>query len=225
MIKLKEIRHDSNITDMYDKIKRSCEESFWVDHGINHIEKVIHTVEYIMSNIECSDEMVECSKIAAFLHDIGCISGKDNHAENSYLISKEYLKDKDISAENKELILEAIRNHSDGGNTLIGIVLAFADKFDHDKGRLEPTGREIEGLNQIQYIERIDIKLENKKIIVNFLASPLFDKEAFSKYYFIPKMIKTTKALCNYLNIDGVIELNGEEWLLNYTVSNKVYTN
>jgi len=216
MITCNEIKNDPYIIDIYNKIEEISVKEFWATHGWTHILKVINTVENVMTKLICNEEIIECGKIAALLHDIGCIKGKTNHALESYNMANEYLLGKDISPEYKKIILDAIIDHSEGKNltSIVGAVLVFADKIDYDKLRLMPLVYEIENFNEIQYIDNIDILLSDSCLTVKFVVSNLFNRASIEKFYFTPKMFKAINNFSKYLNMESCVKLNDVEWKL-----------
>lgn len=202
---------------MYDRIDEISNTELYATHGWSHVRNVTNTLANLMTMLNCSEDMIECGKIAALLHDIGCIYGKENHATNSYNIAKEYLKNKDISEEYKNIILDAIIDHSEGKNlnNIINPILTFADKIDYSKSRLTSLGYEIENFNEIQYIDKVNVLLDSNQLIVQFIAKENFNKESLEKYYFTPKIFKAIHNFAKYLNIEAHIKLNNDEWIYN----------
>ncbi|MDD2505689.1 MAG: HD domain-containing protein [Bacilli bacterium] len=216
MITYNEIKNDPYIIDIYDKIEKFSNKELYATHGWSHILNVVDTVDKIMKELNVSEEIIECGKIAALLHDIGCINGKDNHAVLGYNMATKYLEGKDMSQDYKESILEAILNHggSKSLDNIIATTLVFADKIDFDKTRLTPLGYEIESFNQIQYIDHIDIIISDNNLIVKFIVNDMFDKDSLEKYYFTPKIFKAIYNFGEYLNLKPCVKLNDDEWIL-----------
>lgn len=212
-----QIRNDNYIVSLYNNIEKgNNDEKLWANHSWGHIDSVIRIVEKMLSLLKYDEKTIERAKVAALLHDIGCIKGKNDHAIRSYEMAKQYLESKLIDEESIELIVNAIKNHSDGIETknIIDATLFFADKLDYTKNRLTEEGHKIEGFKEIQYIDDIDIMLENNTLIVNFIASDLFNKEALEKFYFTPKIFNAVHKMSDYINVKGIVKLNGQDWVL-----------
>jgi len=216
MITYEEIKSDPYIVDIYNKIEKLSIKEFWATHGWSHVLNVINTVETVMKKLNYSSEMIECGKIAALLHDIGCIKGKKNHATESYNIAIKYLTSVDISNEYKKMILDAIVDHSEGNNitSIVGAVLIFADKIDYDRKRIMPLGYSIENFNQIQYIDHIEILLSKDSLIVKFVVSDMFDRFSLENFYFTPKVFAAIYKFSKYLKLRPCVKLNDNEWIL-----------
>lgn len=216
MITYEEIKNDPYIVDMYNRIEKLGVNELWATHGWSHILKVVNTVEVVLKKLEYDKETIEIGKIAALLHDIGCIKGKENHANESYNIVSKYLADKDLSDENKSVILNAILNHGGSKNVtnIIEAVLVFADKIDYDKDRLLPLGYSVEGFNQIQHIVRINVDISKDTLIVRFITNDVFDKVSLEQYYFTPKIFKAIYNFSEYVHLKPCIKLNDIGWTL-----------
>lgn len=50
-------------------------------------------IEVILKNLNFDYYYINNAKIAALLHDTGCIEGKENHPERSYHFAKDFLKE------------------------------------------------------------------------------------------------------------------------------------
>jgi len=117
----RKIKNDKYIKEIFKRISEvEIEKEYWVNHGLHHTNNVIYIVENILEQLEYDNNFIEQSKIAALLHDIGNIYGRDNHAYNSFRLAKEYFIKNNIDTGNNNLILEAIKHHRNGisGNKL-----------------------------------------------------------------------------------------------------------
>lgn len=214
---------------MFDKIKNdeyiincfieadnpNSQDGFWVYHGINHVNNVVEMVEKIMVQFNYDEEYIENAKIAAILHDVGFFGIKEDHEIRSYDIAKKYFEEKNIELKYKEEILDAIKNHRDGfdSSNFMTLVLVLADKIDIKKTRLAPEGYEIDGLNQYQYIEDINVKKEGNDIIFQFIINSNCDKLKLEEYYFTDKVIKSIRSFANHCSLNLKLLWNDEEWV------------
>lgn len=214
MIKYSDVLNDKYIKDIFEKTEafETLESvSAWCDHGTKHSLKVVAIIEKIMLHLNCSKEDVELGKITGLLHDIGAVEGKKDHATRSYNMSKVYLENKDISEVNKNTILSAIIDHSNGENiqSIIGASLLIADKIDLDKTRILKEGTKVEGVKELCNIDKIDIDFEANNMKINFITNDAFSKTELMKFYFITKSIKTIFKASDYLNIKPQFSING----------------
>lgn len=199
-----------NINEVLNKVEngllRGC-------HGRYHAMFVVDKVEYILKSLSFDSKTVELGKIAALLHDIGNIAGRRNHARKSAALAEVFLDDlKDLLPAEKEMIVQAIGDHSDGENIIspIGAALLLADKVDVSiRRRLhkEPIDNWYRNLLQI---EDVDINTYGTEIIINFITTEVFSKEAFADGYrenfnLITKAAEYLGCTCNF-QFDGMKE-------------------
>lgn len=211
------IYNDKLIRDIYDKInKRENEnENAWAHHDFNHVKNVIKMMEQILVVLGYQDKtLFEEAKISAILHDIGALEGKENHAERSYEFAKKYFAENNINLENKELVLNAIRNHSSGFDTdnIIQLALILADKLDITYTRPTKSGLNVAGMRQMQYIEDIFIDMDKANISIKFICNENLDKTELEEYYFMRKVGNAIKSFANKFNFKYKVNLNELEW-------------
>lgn len=209
------VLNDKTIIDLYKEIS-NLEESFGIycKHSLNHVKNVAHTVEHILKCLKCDQKIIEDAKIASILHDIGCIKGKQDHAKRSYEMAKLYIKANQVVLNNKQLALEAIKNHRDGFETdnIIALAVIFADKIDLSKNRLSKIGYNVEGARQMRFIKKVEVNIIDDNLVVQFITESQFDRLDFEKFYFIPKVFKAISGFANKFNLKPLVLINNEEW-------------
>lgn len=183
-------------------------------HNYNHVINVANIIESILSKLGYNEETIESAKIAAILHDLGCIEGKKDHPYRSSIITKKYFSDNNIKLENEQEVLAAILNHSNGfdAENIITSVLVFADKIDIKYNRLAKAGYNNIGARQMQYVRDIVIDVIDERIIVDFITDSNINMEEYCSWYFLPKVFKSIAGFSNKINMQYMINLNGEFW-------------
>ena len=211
------IKNDKYIIGCYLKADDpNSEDGFWVYHGMKHINNVVEMVEKILIQFDYDLEYIENAKIAALLHDVGFLGIKKDHEIRSYEMAKKYLEENKIELKYKDEILDAIKNHREGfdSESFMTLVLILADKIDIKKSRLAPEGYEIDGLNQYQYVEDINISKNNNELIFNFIVDNNCDKKTLEEYYFTIKVLKAIKKFAEHLSLNLKLLWNDEEWII-----------
>ena len=185
-------------------------------HNYNHVTNVAKTIETVLKQLGYNDEYIDDAKIAAILHDTGCVEGKNSHPVRSRAFSKEYFDSNNIHLQNEDLILEAILNHSDGFNAdnMMTLVLIFADKLDNKNTRLSKAGYNNVGARQMQYINDIIVKIDKDLLTVNFMTDKEFNVEEYMAWEFFKKIFKSIESFSNKLELKHIVYLNGQEWNL-----------
>ena len=209
-----EIINDREIIELYKKIEiYEKETGGWAFHNMEHIKNVTEIVSKILQDLKFGDVVITKAKIACFLHDIGAIQGKENHAERSYEYAKNYFSKK-FDYEVLSDVLEAIRIHSDGFDTdnIIALALIFADKLDIKKTRISEEGKIIVGNRQYSHIDDINVSINSNCLNINFLIDDKVDINELNEYYFTKKLFKAIKSFSNKLNLKQRITINGHKW-------------
>lgn len=206
--------NNSELNEIIDSINEKNKDTLLACHGRYHTTFVVNTIEMILQNLEYSKEIVELGKIAGLLHDIGTITGKKNHAIKSSEMCKKFLDLTLLSEKEKEIIIHAIADHSNGLdiNSPIGAALLLADEIDISKNRVLELGHNDTWHKNLLYIDNIKLDIEDKKICINYQTTPNFSKEIlFSelKKDFLFS-IKYLGCACVYKINDEIIDLELE---------------
>lgn len=177
-------------------------------HGFGHVLRVMNYVEVLLTGLGASEHEIELGKIAAYLHDIGAIMGKNGHAERSADFVSSYLQKLDMNDVDRHIIVHAIRNHSTGGHleSKIGATLTFADKIDIRKSRMM---RFIDGIpyhDNVKHIFDVQLTVDKENIIVNIITDGLFDYLCLNDQ---AKVVNKPVEMAKYLERNCVFEIDG----------------
>lgn len=212
----KKVYYDEEIRNIYNKIdeKEEQNENAWCHHNFNHVDNVKNLVIEILSKLKCSKELIDEAKIAAILHDVGALEGKQNHAYRSYQFAKNYFAQNNIELKDNNLILEAIKNHSDGFDTdnIIQLALILADKLDIKCTRTTQNGLKIPGNREFNNITDIKIDLVKNNLEVFFYSNKYLNREELENYYFMDKVKNAIKSFSEKFELQYRVYLNDEEW-------------
>lgn len=111
----------------------------YTEHSFAHVEKAAATVEMILSTLNYSDRTVELAKIAAYLHDIGNVINRIDHAQSGAVMAFRLLDNFNMPAEEICTIISAIGNHDESTAQPLNAVsaaLIIADKTDVRRSRV-----------------------------------------------------------------------------------------
>ena len=186
----KDILKDLYFIDAYSMIEE-MKKDFPVNHGFIHINNVINNCLYLSDLFNLSIHQKELLLIAATLHDIGYLEGREDHALNGSLLAKEYLKNK-LNDDDISIISNAIKNH--GGKNLsdyeekVSLCLLLADKLDFSKTRYRKDNKKDVSL--FLSIENITLFETNINYQLNIVTT---NKELFNNFEEIHYFIKLNK--------------------------------
>ena len=170
----------------------------------------------MLKQLGYEDSFIEEAKIAAILHDTGAIEGKKNHANRSYNFAKKYISDNNIILENEDLVLEAIKIHSDGfdSDNIIALTLILSDKLDIKYTRVAKEGYNVKGMRELQYIKDILVEINNKNLKIQFICDEKINKSELEDFYFIKKVFKAIIAFSSKMKLNTQVLFNDDEWNL-----------
>lgn len=205
---------DPTILKQYQEVKIYEEKTGgWAYHDFEHVKNVTFLVEQILKSLAFSKEFIYKAKIAVLLHDVGASIGKEDHAYRSYLFAKNYFAIHHISFDDMDLVLEAIRIHSDGFDTdnMIALALILADKLDVKKTRISDAGLQVVGNRQYAHIEDILVKIEDQTLKINFITDAALDILEFQEYYFTKKIVQAVRSFASKLYLHYLILVDNNQ--------------
>ena len=111
----------------------------YTEHSTRHITIVSNRAGEILKTLGYDEKKVELAKIAGYLHDIGNVINRVDHAHSGAILSYDILKRMGMPIEDCVQVLMAIGNHDENtGNSVsdISAALILADKSDVHRSRV-----------------------------------------------------------------------------------------
>lgn len=111
----------------------------FTEHSFPHVCRVAQTAGDIMETLGCDDRMVELTKIAGFLHDIGNVVNRVDHSQSGAVMAFRILDRMNFPPEEIAAIVTAIGNHDEGTGVPVNkmsAALILADKSDVRRSRV-----------------------------------------------------------------------------------------
>ena len=203
------LNNDKELNNIIDSINKVNENSLFACHGRYHFTFVIKTIEELLTKLNYGEDIIELGKIAGLLHDIGAVEGKKGHAQRSSEMCIHFLDKTTLSQENKNIIIHAVEDHSNGDeiNSPVGAALLFADKIDLSKNRVLELGKQDHFHNNLLNVEEVILKVEDKNIIINYIVNDRFSREIFEEW---EKAITIPIKASTYLGCNCIFQFNGE---------------
>lgn len=180
------------------------------EHGLAHYKRVSLYVKQILEQLKVDDRTIELGMTAALLHDIGLSKGdKIDHAVESSKIFQKFINSNDINDEEKEILRQAIFDHSKGNNiqSLIGLALVLADKLDVTYHRTINASIQDKMNQNIQKIKRVNIDINDEELIVTYITDSNFDIKILKDW---DKSVKIPAKVAKYLGKKFVFFVNNQ---------------
>lgn len=139
MITFEEIKKNEEIKTYIRKADESLIALGYTEHSFAHVNKVAETAKYILKTMGYSDREAELAQIAGYLHDIGNVINRIDHAQSGAVMAFRILDRLGADAEDTATIITAIGNHDEGTAQAVNPVAAaliLADKTDVRQSRV-----------------------------------------------------------------------------------------
>jgi metal-dependent HD superfamily phosphatase/phosphodiesterase len=191
----------------------------YTEHSFAHTTKVADTAAYILQTLGYPEREIERAKIAGFLHDVGNLVNRVNHAQSGALMAFVVLSRMGADPEDVAAITAAIGNHDEGAAIAISPVTAaliLADKTDVRDSRVrnpEPISFDIhDRVNYAVKRSRLEINPEHTEIglFLDIDSSICSVMDYFE--IFIDRMILCRKA-AEKLGLKFALGINGQRLL------------
>lgn len=111
----------------------------YTEHSNAHVERAAASAYKILTTLGYEQRTCELAEIAAYMHDIGNVINRIDHAQSGAVMAFRLLDNLGMPANEISLIVSAIGNHDEGAAapvTPIAAALIIADKSDVRRSRV-----------------------------------------------------------------------------------------
>ncbi len=146
----------------------------YTEHGFAHAKRSSNYASYILRCLQYDDRTCELAAIAGYMHDIGNVVNRVDHAQSGALMAFQILNRLGMSPVEVALIVAAIGNHDEGTAAAVNPIAAaliLSDKGDVRRTRVrdkETVNADIH--DRVNYaVERAstEVDAENKTATLN----------------------------------------------------------
>ena len=165
MLTYEDIKNNESIKEYIRKADQSLYTRGYTEHSFAHVCKVAVTAEHILNILDASEHEIELAKIASYLHDIGNIVNRDNHAHTGAVIAFKILDDMGMEAADIATIVAAIGNHDEKSGIAVDKVsaaLILADKSDVRRSRVRNTD-----IATFDIHDRVNYSVTESDLVIN----------------------------------------------------------
>ena len=143
MIRFEDIKNSKEIKTYINKADESLKSLGYTEHSFAHVTKVALTANEILTKLGRYDERtVELSSIAGYMHDIGNVVNRIDHAQSGAIMAFRILDKMGMDVEEIAKVISAIGNHDESTAVPVNEVAAaliLADKSDVRRSRVRNT--------------------------------------------------------------------------------------
>lgn len=139
MIRKEEIQQNRDIRVYIEKADETMAALGYTEHSFAHVTKVANFAQQLLADLGYPARTAELAWIAGYLHDIGNIVNRIDHAQSGAVMSFRILDKLGFPPEEIATIVSAIGNHDEGTAFPVNEVAAaliLADKTDVRRSRV-----------------------------------------------------------------------------------------
>lgn len=111
----------------------------YTEHSNAHVERAAYTAHFILSELGYSERECELAQIAAYMHDIGNVVNRVDHAQSGAIMAFQLLHEMGMPADEICTIISAIGNHDEHTASPVNHIAAaliIGDKSDVRRSRV-----------------------------------------------------------------------------------------
>ena len=143
----------------------------YTEHSFAHVVRCAETASRLLSELGASEREVELARIAAYMHDIGNLVNRVDHAQSGAVMAFRILDKMGMPPEDTALVVTAIGNHDEGTAYPVNGVAAaliLADKTDVRRSRVrnQDTSK-FDIHDRVNYsVTKAELKINESKTLI-----------------------------------------------------------
>lgn len=144
MLTFEEVKNNSAIQTYIKCADESLIALGYTEHSFAHVSRTAATAKYILETMGYPERDVELAQIAGYLHDIGNLVNRVDHAQSGAVMAFRILDNMGADAEEIATITTAIGNHDEGTAVAVNPIAAaliLGDKSDVRRSRVRNVDR------------------------------------------------------------------------------------
>ena len=187
----------------------------YTEHSFAHTTKCAEVAGQLLKDLGYDDRDIELAKIAAYMHDIGNVINRADHAQSGAVMAFRLLEKMGLPAEDIATIITAIGNHDEKTAFPVNAVAAaliIADKTDVRRSRVRRKRTIHTDIHdRVNYaVEKADLKLDTENKTITLCLTIDTKISAVMEYFeiFIERMLLCRKAT-DYFGFSFKLNING----------------
>ena len=171
-----DIKHSEEIRTYIKQADASLKALGFTEHSFAHVTKCAEVAGALLQDLGYTDHEVELAKIASYMHDIGNVINRSDHAQSGAIMAFRILDKMGMSPEDTAAVITAIGNHDERTAFPVNAVAAaliLADKTDVRRSRVRSKKTIHTDIHdRVNYaVEKSDLHLDKEtKTLTLFLT-------------------------------------------------------
>ena len=187
----------------------------YTEHSFAHVTKCAQLASSILEQLGYDQRQVELARIAGYMHDIGNVVNRVDHAQSGAVMAFRILDKMGMAPEDVAVVVTAIGNHDEGTAYPVNAVAAaliLADKSDVRRSRVRNQATiRFDIHDRVNYaVERSDLKLDTDAKTLTLELTIDTEISSVMDYFeiFMNRMILCRKA-AEYFGLEFRMTING----------------
>ena len=214
-----DIKNSKEINNYIKQADASLKALGYTEHSFAHTTMCAEKAGVLLKELGYSEHEIELAKIAAYMHDIGNVINRNDHAQSGALMAFRILDKMGMTPEDTAAIITAIGNHDEKTAFPVNAIAAaviLADKTDVRRSRVRKRNTIYSDIH-----DRVNFAVKKTELKLNKEAKTLtahltIDTEISSvmDYFeiFLDRMLLCRKA-AGFFGLKFKININGSELL------------
>ncbi|MCL2578442.1 MAG: HD domain-containing protein [Oscillospiraceae bacterium] len=139
MVTFADVKKNEEIKIYIQNADQSMEALGYTEHAFAHVTKTAVLAGSLLKDLGQDARTVELGEIAGYMHDIGNLVNRSDHAHSGALMAFRLLKDMGMDPKEVAIVMAAIGNHDESTGFPVNAVAAaiiLADKSDVRRSRV-----------------------------------------------------------------------------------------
>lgn len=210
-----DIKNNSEIQSYIQWADRLLEVLGITKHDTGHVTKVADTASKILEKLDYDNRTIELAKIAGYIHDIGNMINREEHAQTGAVLCFNILTRLNMPPDEIALVVSAVGNHDEGTGSAVNPIsaaLILADKCDVRRSRVRnidfATFDIHDRVNYAVEYSEVRVDKENGSILLDLKIDTTIVSLMDYFEIFLTRMTMCRKA-ANFLNLKFQLVMNG----------------
>ncbi len=216
-ITVEEVKHNHKVKTYIQRADESLGALGFTEHSFAHVALVAQKAREILAMLGYSEREAELAEIAGYLHDIGNVINRVEHAQSGAMMAYRILDEMGFDPDEIATIITAIGNHDESTAFPVNPVAAaliLADKCDVRRTRVRIKDQQKFDIHdRVNYaVGRSSVKINDEKTEIALRLEIDTSVCSITDYFeiFIDRMILCRKA-AEKLGLKFVLRINGQK--------------
>jgi len=213
------VQKNADITAMLEKCNEHLGIIGYTEHGVRHGKWVGRTAQKLLKTLGKNGREAELAGIAGYLHDLGNLINREDHAQSGSFLAYQLLSDLGMPIEEITEVMAAIGNHHEEHADPVSNVsaaLILADKADVHRSRVRnPSMIKFDIHDRVNYAVQksvLDVVPAEKIIRLDLTIDTNISQVMEYFEIFISRMIVSRRA-AEFLECSYELSVNGTRLL------------